>query len=109
MKQFSVKIINPDSKKEINFNNNSEYKFFKDIPDLFLEDESSLTNIQSDFYNDVKFPNYDDLDRPTVMRTKDEEIRAAENESASHITDEENTQIQTDILDIPAFLRRQAD
>ena len=54
-------------------------------------------------------PNYGDLDRPTVMRTKDEEKRATENESASHITDEENTQIQTDILDIPAFLRRQAD
>ncbi|MEC7875670.1 MAG: cell division protein FtsZ, partial [Pseudomonadota bacterium] len=54
-------------------------------------------------------PNYDDLDQPTVMRTKNEEKRATENESASHITDEENTQIQTDILDIPAFLRRQAD
>ena len=59
MKQFSVKIINPDSKKEINFNENFEYKFFKDIPDLFLEDGNSLTKIQSDFYNDVKFPNYD--------------------------------------------------
>ena len=62
MKQFSVKIINPDSKKEINFNENFEYKFFKDIPDLFLEDDSSLTKIQSDFYNDVKFPNYDDVE-----------------------------------------------
>ena len=62
MKQFSVKIINPDSKKEINFNENFEYKFFKDIPDLFLEDGNSLTKIQSDFYNNVKFPNYDDLE-----------------------------------------------
>ena len=62
MKQFSVKIINPDSKKEINFNENFEYKFFKDIPDLFLEDDSSLTKIQSDFYNDVKFPNYEDVE-----------------------------------------------
>ena len=62
MKQFSVKIINPDSKKEINFNENFEYKFFKDIPDLFLEDGSSLTKIQSDFYNDVKFPNYDNVE-----------------------------------------------
>jgi len=62
MKQFSVKIINPDSKKEINFNENFEYKFFKDIPDLFLEDANSLTKIQSDFYNDVKFPNYDDVE-----------------------------------------------
>ena len=62
MKQFSVKIINPDSKKEINFNENFEYKFFKDIPDLFLEDGNSLTKIQSDFYNDIKFPNYDDVE-----------------------------------------------
>ena len=62
MRQFSVKIINPDSKKEINFNENFEYKFFKDIPDLFLEDGNSLTKIQSDFYNDVKFPNYDDVE-----------------------------------------------
>ena len=62
MKQFSVKIINPDSKKEINFNENFEYKFFNDIPDLFLEDGNSLTKIQSDFYNDVKFPNYDNMD-----------------------------------------------
>ena len=62
MKQFSVKIINPDNKKEINFNEKFEYKFFNDIPDLFLEDGSSLTNIQSDFYNKVKFPNYDGVE-----------------------------------------------
>ena len=62
MKQFSVKIINPDSKKEINFNENFEYKFFKDIPDLFLEDANPLTKVQSDFYNDVKFPNYDNME-----------------------------------------------
>ena len=54
-------------------------------------------------------PNYDDLDRPTVMRTQDGEIGAAEDKSVSHTSDEKNTQIQTDILDIPAFLRRQAD
>ena len=59
MKQYSIKIINPDNKKEINFNENLEYNFFKGIPDLFLEDGNSLTKIQSEFYNDVKFPNYD--------------------------------------------------
>ena len=62
MKQFSVKIINPDSKKEINFDENFEYKFFKEIPDLFLEDGNSLTKTQSDFYNDIKFPNYDNVE-----------------------------------------------
>ena len=62
MKQFSLKIINPDNKKEVNFNQNIEYNFFEKIPDLFLEDGNSLTKTQSDFYNDVKFPNYDDVE-----------------------------------------------
>ena len=89
MKQFSVKIINPDSKKEINFNENFEYKFFKDIPDLFLEDGNSLTKIQSDFYNNVKFPNYDDLEdfaslldksrRSIFVKKLDEEIPMGSN------------------------------
>ena len=89
MKQFSVKIINPDSKKEINFNENFEYKFFKDIPDLFLEDGNSLTKIQSDFYNDVKFPNYDDVEdfgslldksrRSIFVKKLDEEIPMGSN------------------------------
>lgn len=89
MKQFSVKIINPDSKKEINFNENFEYKFFKDIPDLFLEDGNSLTKIQSDFYNDVKFPNYDDVEdfgslldksrRTIFVKKLDEEIPMGSN------------------------------
>ena len=88
MKQFSVKIINPDSKKEINFNENFEYKFFKDIPDLFLEDGNSLTKIQSDFYNDVKFPNYDDVEdfgslldksrRNIFVKKLDEELKDTE-------------------------------
>ena len=89
MKQFSVKIINPDSKKEINFNENFEYKFFKDIPDLFLEDGNPLTKIQSDFYNNVKFPNYDDLEdfaslldkakRSILVKKLDEEIPMGSN------------------------------
>ena len=89
MKQFSVKIINPDSKKEINFNENFEYKFFKDIPDLFLEDGNSLTKIQSDFYNDVKFPNYDDMEdfgslldksrRSIIVKKLDDEIPMGSN------------------------------
>ena len=89
MKQFSVKIINPDSKKEINFNENFEYKFFKDIPDLFLEDGNSLTKIQSDFYNDVKFPNYDNVEdfgslldksrRSILIKKLDDEIPMGSN------------------------------
>ena len=37
------------------------------------------------------------------------DINIAEAASSSQAPDEQNTQIQTDILDIPAFLRRQAD
>lgn len=35
---------------------------FYGVPDFFVQDESSLTQTQSDFYNEVKFPNYDDID-----------------------------------------------
>jgi 2-polyprenyl-3-methyl-5-hydroxy-6-metoxy-1,4-benzoquinol methylase len=59
---MTIKIIHPNSKEEINLNEKNEYKFFENIPDLFLGDDSSLTDTQSDFYNDVKFPNYDNLD-----------------------------------------------
>jgi cell division protein FtsZ len=52
---------------------------------------------------------YTELDRPTVMRAKDAETKKAENEDTSHESEDEITQIQTDYLDIPAFLRRQAD
>tara|TARA_B100001250_G_scaffold59819_1_gene46649 strand:- start:349 stop:1296 length:948 start_codon:yes stop_codon:yes gene_type:complete len=62
MKKFSVKIVDPNSKKEIDLNKVFENKLFNDIPDLFIEDGNSLTNTQSDFYNDVKFPNYDDVE-----------------------------------------------
>ena len=62
MKKFSIKITDPNSKKEINFNEKTGHKFFNDIPDLFIEDGNSLTKTQSDFYNDVKFPNYDDVE-----------------------------------------------
>tara|TARA_B100000029_G_scaffold182524_1_gene180129 strand:- start:111 stop:1304 length:1194 start_codon:yes stop_codon:yes gene_type:complete len=55
-------------------------------------------------------PDYKELEEPTIMRTKKEgEENAAETLGTSHASDEQNTQIQTDILDIPAFLRRQAD
>ena len=62
MKRFSIKIIDPISKKEIDFNKKFENEFFDNIPDLYLEDGNSLTETQSDFYNDVKFPNYDDVE-----------------------------------------------
>ena len=62
-----IGLINPISIKKFEFNwyekNESvEFKTFENIPDFFVNDESTLTTIQSDFYNEVKFPNYDDVD-----------------------------------------------
>ena len=54
-------------------------------------------------------PNYDDLDQPITMRTQNNEAKGADNEVPSPESEEENARIQPDILDIPAFLRRQAD
>ena len=62
-----VKLIDPISLKEFYFNwykknENKKFKSFENIPDFFVNDESSLTKIQSEFYNEVKFPNYDNMD-----------------------------------------------
>ena len=54
-------------------------------------------------------PNYDDLDQPITMRTQNNEVKGADNEVPSPESEKENARIQPDILDIPAFLRRQAD
>ena len=40
-----------------------QFDFFdEEIPDLYIDDESEVTSKQKDFYNEVKFPNYDDFD-----------------------------------------------
>jgi len=48
-------------------------------------------------------PDYDDLDRPTVMRKK------RRTGSAREVPTEQSENMDADYLDIPAFLRRQAD
>jgi cell division protein FtsZ len=53
-------------------------------------------------------PDYAELDRPTVMR-QDAQTNETESIDISQKTEDEVTQIQTEYLDIPAFLRRQAD
>ena len=59
------------NKKKLIFDNNfftdDENKFFlinNSIPDFFIEDSETkkITDIQDKFYNEIKFPNYDDLD-----------------------------------------------
>jgi cell division protein FtsZ len=53
-------------------------------------------------------PDYAELDRPTVMR-QDAQKNETESTDIGQKTEDEVTQIQTEYLDIPAFLRRQAD
>lgn len=52
-------LINPINLKNLDMN---EINFFSGIPDLYLDDQNPLTLKQSEFYNDVKFPNYDDIE-----------------------------------------------
>lgn len=52
-------LINPINKKKIDIDN---INYFSEIPDLYFDDNNSITSTQSEFYNDVKFPNYDDID-----------------------------------------------
>tara|TARA_B100001250_G_C19772472_1_gene777848 strand:+ start:565 stop:1749 length:1185 start_codon:yes stop_codon:yes gene_type:complete len=63
-------------------------------------------NEDSGYFNP---PDYRELEEPTIMRKKESEINIAKTADSSQVTDEKNAQVQTDILDIPAFLRRQAD
>ena len=53
-------------------------------------------------------PDYAELDRPTVIR-QGARTNEAESTDIGQKTEDEVTQIQTEYLDIPAFLRRQAD
>ena len=52
-------LINPINLNKIDIN---EINFFSGIPDLYFDDQNPLTLQQSEFYNDVKFPNYDDIE-----------------------------------------------
>lgn len=57
-----ITLVDPKNKKKLSRKDLAKFKNFSNIYDLFIPDESDTTNIQSDFYNDVKFPNYDDTD-----------------------------------------------
>ena len=41
-----------------------------DIPNFFLDDDSTITNRQGKFYNEVLFPNYDDFDDFSALLDK---------------------------------------
>jgi len=51
-----------DKKKyNIYFNNKCNW-INSEIPNLFLSDNSQITDLQEQFYHDINFPNYDDFD-----------------------------------------------
>jgi ubiquinone/menaquinone biosynthesis C-methylase UbiE len=52
-------LIHPINLNKLDMN---EINFFSGIPDLYFDDQNPLTLKQSEFYNDVKFPNYDDIE-----------------------------------------------
>ena len=58
----NITLIDPRNNKKLSDLDISKFKSFSNIPDLFISDKSEISNIQSDFYNDVKFPNYDDIE-----------------------------------------------
>ena len=65
---------NPETKKSFTYkwynNNVDNYQTFNQIPDFFINDTSYLTEIQSNFYNEVKFPNYDNIDNFSTLIEK---------------------------------------
>ncbi len=68
--KIPINLIHPDTNKKLRFNNKNNNYFcetlsfssFEEIPNLFLEDGHHLTKIQSEFYNNIKFPNYNIID-----------------------------------------------
>ena len=57
-----ISLIDPKNNKKLSNKELTRFKKFSNILDLYISDESELSNIQSNFYNDVRFPNYDDIE-----------------------------------------------
>ncbi len=55
-------LIDPRNNKKLSKIDLTKFKRFSNIVDLYIADKSNISNIQSEFYNDVKFPNYDDIE-----------------------------------------------
>tara|TARA_B110000444_G_scaffold227703_1_gene232997 strand:+ start:1175 stop:2122 length:948 start_codon:yes stop_codon:yes gene_type:complete len=53
-------LINPITKKKVDIKN---IEFFNGTPDLYIPNaDDNIVSKQSEFYNDVKFPNYDEIE-----------------------------------------------
>ena len=64
-----------DIKFDKNFFSDSENNFFlinNQIPNFYVSDTetSQVTSLQDKFYNEIKFPNYDDLDDFSLLIDK---------------------------------------
>ena len=46
-------ILFDENKKKFFYKKDLFFENFENIPDLFIDDKNELTNIQSEFYNDV--------------------------------------------------------
>ena len=64
-------LVHPKKKTFLKYNNlkncfetedKNRFDIINEIPDFFKDDSEKLSLIQSKFYNEVKFPNYDEID-----------------------------------------------
>ena len=73
MEKFSVleKVLVDKQKKNLKYSSSKQYfessinqKFsiLNGIPDLYIDDGNKITNAQKEFYEDIKFPNYNGIE-----------------------------------------------
>ena len=70
MLKYEIDLIHPNNNNLIQYDytnnryytNNHIFEENLGIPDFFIDDKKPLTQTQSEFYNDIKFPNYDNID-----------------------------------------------
>ena len=67
---FPTDLVNPITGKDIFQEDIGTYSSFNNILDLYVSDGNFITDTQSNFYNEVKFPNYDDLDTFATLLDK---------------------------------------
>ena len=75
-----MELFDPKSLAKINLN---DYENFNGIPNLFIDDGNKINKVQSDFYNEIKFPNYnnfDDLGSLIEKTTKNFFLKKLDNE-----------------------------
>ena len=57
-----IHLINPKTNEKLSKTDLRNIRKFSNIPDLYISNESEITNKQNNFYNDIKFPNYNDIE-----------------------------------------------